>query len=178
MICVAIPYPAIFLPPARCLGDLLEASVTKGSEHFVFGIVDQNISVREIKNFRAAVFAIAVPTRVPQLPADLESNGGLAGACCHSEEDLLLSLQHGLDDPVDGNFVIVALAFADGCVGWSQKSVRGLIIFDLFAGSKALPQVLGFGESLEMAFLARREVELDDAMPVGRIVEFHAKIAA
>jgi hypothetical protein len=64
------------------------ASIAKRSKHFVFGIVDQNISIGQIKNFRAAVFAGAVPAHVPELPADLKSDGSLAGAAVDSRQSV------------------------------------------------------------------------------------------
>ena len=63
------------------------------------------------------MFAGAVPAHVPELPTDLKCHGRLAGARRHGEENSFLALQHRLDDPVDGDFLIVALAFADRGVG-------------------------------------------------------------
>ena len=154
---------------------IFQRASPKGRKHFVLGIVDQNIPVGEIKNLWPAVLAGAVPAHVPELPADLERHGRLAGARRHGEKDSLLALQHRLDDPVDGDFLIVALAFADSGVGGGQKPACGFLIFDLFAGPKALPQFGGFWESVELALRAGRKVELDDAMAVGRIREFEAE---
>ena len=90
------------------------ARVSERRKHFILRIIDQNVSVREIKNLRAAVLAGAVLAHIPELPADLKSHRGLAGARGHGEKDSFLALQHRLDDAVDGDFLVIALAFADG----------------------------------------------------------------
>ena len=85
------------------------------------------------------MLACAVPTHVPELPADLERHRGFARAGGHGQKYSLLSLQYRLDDAVDGDFLVVALALADRRVGWSQKPVCGLLILDFLAGAKSLP---------------------------------------
>jgi hypothetical protein len=67
------------------------------------------------------------------------------------------------------------LAFSDGGVGGGQKSARRFFIFDLFTCTKAPPQVVRFWERVQVLLSAGGEVELDDAMPVGRIGEFEAE---
>src|SRR5258706_5957784 len=52
----------------------LPAGVAEGRKHLIFGIVDQDITVGEKKNLRAAMLAGAVPTHVPELPTDLQSH--------------------------------------------------------------------------------------------------------
>ena len=59
-----------------------------------------------------AVFAGAVPAGVPELPADLEGDDGLAGAGGHGEQDAPLALQDGLDGAVDGDLLVVARGLA------------------------------------------------------------------
>jgi len=59
---------AVFNFPAR---------VAKRGEDFILRIVDEDISVREVEDFRSPVFSCPVPARVPQFPADLEGNDGL-----------------------------------------------------------------------------------------------------
>jgi hypothetical protein len=85
------------------------------------------------------MLACAVPTHVPELPADLESHRSFACTSGHSEQDSFFALQHRLNDAVDGDFLVVALAFADGGVGWCQESICGLLILDFLAGAKSLP---------------------------------------
>ena len=92
----------------------LPAGVAESREHLVLGIVDQNIAVGEIENLRPAVLTRAVPAHVPELPADLESHRGLAGAGSHRQKNSFLALKNRLDYAVDGDFLVVTLAFANG----------------------------------------------------------------
>src|SRR3989304_1203665 len=59
------------------------------------------------------VFASAVPAALPQLPADLGGDFGLASASGHGEQDAALPLEDGLYGAVDGDLLVVA----HGCVG-------------------------------------------------------------
>src|SRR4030042_5704496 len=61
----------------------LPAGVPKWSEGLIFRIIDQDVSISQIENFRAPVFSSPIPTSVPELPADLEGNERLASSCCH-----------------------------------------------------------------------------------------------
>ena len=81
----------------------LVPGITKGREHLGHRVIDQNVAVSQKQNLGATVLTGAVPTVVPQLPANLECDAGLASAGCQcggyvsAEED-------GLDDPIDCNF--------------------------------------------------------------------------
>jgi hypothetical protein len=84
----------------------LPSSITEGGEHLVLRVIDQNISVGEIKNLRTAVLARPVPAHVPKLPTDLKCHGGFPGSRRHGKQDSLLALQHSLNNPVDGDFLM------------------------------------------------------------------------
>ena len=58
----------------------LVPSVAKGCEHLGHRVVNQDVAVSQKQNLRSAVLSGPVPAAVPQLPADLESDAGLAGA--------------------------------------------------------------------------------------------------
>jgi len=64
----------------------LVACVAEGREDAVLGLIDQDVSVGEIQNARAAILACSIPARRPKLPADLEGNSGLSGAGRHRDE--------------------------------------------------------------------------------------------
>ena len=72
-----------------------------------------------------AVLARAVPAGSPELPANLEGDGGLAGAGGHREQQPRLALEDGLDGAVDGDLLVVPLALADVWLkGVSSRSAR------------------------------------------------------
>src|SRR5438132_11042571 len=50
----------------------LRARVAELREDFIFRIIDENVAVGEIKNFRAAMFTASIPTRVPEFPTNLK----------------------------------------------------------------------------------------------------------
>src|SRR5689334_9057687 len=121
------------------------------------------------------MLACAVPTHVPELPADLESHRSFACTSGHRKQDSFFALQHRLNDAVDGDFLVVALALADRRVGRSQKPVCGLLIWDFLAGAKSLPELGGVRKCIEFALFASRKVEFDNPVTVRRICEFKAE---
>ena len=67
------------------VGDL-PSGIAERSEGLVLRIVDQDVAVGQIENLGAAVFAGPVPEGVPELPANLEGDQGLAGAGRHRQQ--------------------------------------------------------------------------------------------
>ncbi len=49
------------------------------------------------------------------------------------------------------------------------------IVFELLACAESLPEFVRSREAIKLPFLAGEKVELDDAMPVGRIGEFQSE---
>ena len=87
---------------------------------------------------RPAMLAGAIPAGVPELPADLKGDGGLAGAGRHREEQAALPLEDGLDRAVDGDLLVVALALADGVIARREQALGALcVIVRPAAGSAA-----------------------------------------
>ena len=70
--------------------------VAERGEDFILWVIHEEITVGQVKDAGAAVSALPVPARVPQLPADLERNVGLAGARRHGQEHAALPLEKGL----------------------------------------------------------------------------------
>ena len=56
----------------------LPPRIAEGREDLVFGIVDQNVSVCQVKNLGAVMFARSVPSHAPELPANLKGDNGFA----------------------------------------------------------------------------------------------------
>ena len=117
----------------------LVAGLAEGGKGLVLGVVDQDVAVGQVENLGPAVFAGAVPPGRPELPADLESHHGLAGAGRHGEQDALLALEDGLDRPVDGDLLVVAGAFAGEVIEWGEQAALPAFIQTLGSG-EAFPQ--------------------------------------
>ena len=66
-------------------------------EHRRHRVIDQDVAVGQEKDLGTAVFAGSVPAAVPQLPADLESHAGLAGASGQCGKDAFLTQQDRFD---------------------------------------------------------------------------------
>src|SRR5690606_32152329 len=58
-------------------GDLV-AGIAEVDEVLVLGVIDQDVAVSQKQDLRAAVLTTAVPAAVPELPAHLEGDAGLA----------------------------------------------------------------------------------------------------
>jgi hypothetical protein len=98
-----------------------------------------NVPVREIKNLWPAVFSGTIPSHAPKLPANLKSNRGLPGSGCRCEQHPLPAMQDGLQDPVNGYFLIVALSFANCGVSRRENSARRLLVGYPFGSAESLP---------------------------------------
>jgi hypothetical protein len=119
----------------------------------------------------ASILAGAVPARGPELPADLEGDGGLAGAGRHGDQQAPPASENALDHAIDGNLLVVALPLADRIVERREEPGGDALIGQAPGRAVALPQLLGrriVGPSL---FQPSGVVELDDLLPVGRIGE-------
>src|SRR5207253_7513817 len=65
----------------------LRACVPELRKNFVFGVVDENVAVGQVKNFRSTMLACFVPPRVPELPANLKCHGRFARTRRHRQKD-------------------------------------------------------------------------------------------
>jgi hypothetical protein len=70
--------------------------VAEWYEDLVFGVIDQDIPISQVKNLWPAVLACAVPSRAPELSANLKSDRSLSGSCGNCEEDAPVSSQDGV----------------------------------------------------------------------------------
>ena len=73
---------------------------------------------------------------------------------------------------IDGDVLIVAGGLSGEMIIGREQSVRCGRIFQSFAYAQALPEFIRRRECFEMPLLASEKVELDNAMPIGRIGEF------
>ncbi len=167
----------VHLPAVDDLSGLdLVACVAEGGEDTVLGLVDEDVAVGEVKDAGAAVSAGQVPSGVPQLPADLERDQGLARAGGHGEQQALApALEHGLHGAVDGGLLVVAGVLAGGVVGGREQAVGGLGVGDAAPLLIALPQLGGRRVRGEHAGQAGEGVELDDLCAVGGVGEHEAQ---
>src|SRR5260221_6762759 len=85
----------------------------KRGEHFVLGVIHEDVAVGEEKDSRTAMLAGAVPAGVPELPADLKCNRGFACAGRHREENSAVAFEDRLDGATDRDVLIVAFTLAD-----------------------------------------------------------------
>ena len=67
--------------------------VAERREDSVLRLVDENVSIRQIENARPSVVAGAVPSRVPELPANLEVCGRLACSGRHRQQQSIVALK-------------------------------------------------------------------------------------
>ncbi len=86
----------------------LRAGVAELGEDFIFGIVNQNIAVRQVENFRTAMLAGSVPARIPKLPTDLKRNRRFPGARRHREQNAAFASDDRFNRAIDRNFLVVA----------------------------------------------------------------------
>src|SRR5207249_5283795 len=86
--------------------------ISKVSKHFIFGIINQNISIGKIEDLRVSMLATTVPARLPELPANLEGNECFACAGCHGEQNTFrFVVDNFLDGAIDGNFLVITRNF-------------------------------------------------------------------
>ena len=96
----------------------LVPGVAEGSELLVLRVVDEDVPVGQVEHARPPVFAAAIPASLPEPPADLEGDEGLARARGQGQEDALLALQDRLDRAIDGDLLVVARGAARSVVVW------------------------------------------------------------
>ena len=88
------------------------ACIAEGGEHSGHRVVDQEVAVGEEQDLGTTILTTAVPAAVPQLPADLESDAGLAGTCGERGQNAFLPEQNRLDDALNGD----CLLYTSRCV--------------------------------------------------------------
>src|SRR5205823_13501830 len=90
----------------------LPRGIAEGRELFGLWVVNENGTVGEEQNARAARLTCAVPTCAPEFPADVKRHVRLAGASSHIDQHARLAAEDGTNDTVDGDFLIVAQRLA------------------------------------------------------------------
>ena len=117
----------------------LAARVAEGRKDAVLGLIHQNVAVGEVKDPGPAMCAGSIPAGVPQLPANLEGHGRLAGAGGHGEQLALAAAEDAFHGAVDGDFLVVAFAFAHRMVHGREQTGGGDIVGKPAAGAVARP---------------------------------------
>src|SRR3990170_3975467 len=148
----------------------LVTGIGEGGEGLVFGIVNENVAVRQVKDSGAAILACAVPAAVPELPAYLEGDQGLAGARCHGEKNARLALEDGLYGPVDGDLLVVAHGGV-GLVVVGREEAAFDISGDTLGTLQTVPEVVRRRKGGEVSIDSGEEVVLDDFVAVGGVGE-------
>ena len=143
-------------PPLADLavGDL-PAGIAERREGLVLRVVDQDVAVGKVENLGAAVFARPVPQGVPELPADLEGDQGLAGAGRHREQDSPLPFQDRLHHPIDGDLLVVAKLLLGLMVAGREKLLGGLVVIELPPLTQPGPQFVGRRERVDLSVPGR-----------------------
>ena len=120
----------IHLPPVADLASWLSwmRALSKGCEILVLRIVDEDVAIRQIKDFGPTWFSPAVPQGVPQLPANLKGNHSLAGAGRHRDQNPSLPSEDRLDHPIDGDLLVVAKVFFGLVVAGSKELFGKLVV--------------------------------------------------
>jgi hypothetical protein len=105
----------------------LEAGLAERGEGLVLRIVHQDVAIGEEQDARLAVGALPVPAPAPELPADLKGDHGLACAGGHAQQDTASALEHGLDDAVDRDLLVVPEVLSLLATGGRQQA-RGRFV--------------------------------------------------
>ncbi len=78
------------------------------------------------------MLAGAIPTRVPQLPTDLERDCRLACPSRHCDKQSALALQNVFDCTIDGDLLVVTLALSTTWLkGVSNRSATAVLSIPL-----------------------------------------------
>ncbi len=97
-----VGFPVFDLPPG----------IAEGGEDLILGIIDKNIAIGEIKDFRTSVLTGPVPARRPEFPANMKRDVRLACPGGHGEKNPPLVLQDRLDRAVHRDFLIITGALS------------------------------------------------------------------
>jgi hypothetical protein len=111
----------------------LPPRVLERYEGLVLRVVYQDVPVRQVQYPRPSILPGAVPTRGPELPADLERHERLARPGGHRQQDAPLPLQHGLHDAVYRDLLVGARALAGEEMRGRQKSLCCFVVQALTA---------------------------------------------
>src|SRR5262249_39123245 len=136
----------------------LMTRITERRKDAVLGLINQDVSVGEIQNAGAAILACSIPARRPELPTDLEGNGGLSGAGRHRDEYTCSAFDDRFDHAIDRDLLVVALAFSDCVIRRRQKALRGGVLAETAVGAITVPEFVWCGEILSNLFESRHEV--------------------
>jgi len=105
----------------------LVSSVAKGSKHLGHRIVYQDVAISQKQDLGATVLPGPVPSAVPQLPANLESDTSLASPCRKRGKNALLPQQDCFDHPIDGDLLVITRQLARDQIEWLQHMRSGVL---------------------------------------------------
>ena len=88
----------------------LRACVTELGKDFVFRIVNQNVAIREIKNFRATVLTSSIAACAPKFPSNLKCDRRFADAGRHRKKNAAVASDDRFDSAIDRDFLVVTFA--------------------------------------------------------------------
>ena len=123
-------------------GDLV-ARIAEDAEVLGLRIVDQDIAVGEKEHLRPARGASGVPAGGPELPGDLERDGGLPRPGAQRQQDVPAPGDDSLDGTVDGDLLVVAKRLASVRPGGGQQLLGRCGVGQALRHALPPPQILG-----------------------------------
>ena len=153
----------------------LRHHLAEGLEVLPHGLVDEDVAVGKIKD------ALHTP-RSMQAVDDLESGIGLAGSCCHHQEDAVLAAGDSLNHPVDSDALVVTrrVAVAVAIVRNVEQlsTFFGKVRVSVHPLAMELTERQRCGEIVhtEFAFRTSIHVVLNELLTVGGIGERHIQV--
>ena len=153
----------------------LVAGVAERAKSLAFGS-----STRMLRSARKRIFGlrltpVAVPAGRPELPADLEGDGGLARPRAEGEQRPLPALQRRLNGAVDGDLLVVAKGLRPVRKRGRQQPLGYLVIDECPPRAQAGPEIVGRREIPDRPLDPGRVVEFDDLNAIGGIRELQAE---
>ena len=154
-------------------GDLV-TRISEDAEVLRHRVVHEDVAVGEKEHLRPARGALGVPAGGPELPGNLERNGGLPRSGAQRQQDALAPGDDSLDRTVDGDLLVVAQRPAPVLVGRSQQLLGRCTVRKALRHALPPPELLGRWEGADGPFHAGRVVDLDDFHAVRRVGELDA----
>ena len=102
----------------------LPTGIAEWGEVLVLRLVHEDVAVSQKQDSWLAETTTSIPTRRPQLPANLKGDDCFSGPCCKREKVPAFSLQHRLDGTVDCDFLAVTWRLSSLRVVRRQKPFR------------------------------------------------------
>ena len=153
----------------------LVACISEDAEVLRHRVVHEHVAVGEKEHLRPACGVPDVPAGGPELPGNLESDGGLPRSGAQRQQDALTPRDDGLDGTVDGDLLVVPQRPASVPVGRGQQPLGRCTVHKALRHALPPPELLGRWKCVEGPFHAGRVVDLDDFHAVRRIGELEAE---